>query len=98
MVEAKACGKKRKDFVAKLLSFQIFRKAGSPDMAGIPQQKPGLRQNRNGRRVGQRAHPSATGLHRYCGAIELTKAEAIEGFTITIALVAQNTDGHSFSQ
>jgi hypothetical protein len=36
VVEAKACGKACEDYVAKLPSFQAFRKAGCPDMAGIP--------------------------------------------------------------
>jgi len=36
VVEAKACGKKCADFVAKLQSFQTFRQEGCPDMAGIP--------------------------------------------------------------
>jgi hypothetical protein len=35
-VEAKACGKVCEDYVAKLPSFQAFRKAGCPGMAGIP--------------------------------------------------------------
>ena len=36
VVEAKACGKECEDYVAKLPSFQAFRKAGCPDMAGAP--------------------------------------------------------------
>lgn len=35
-VEAKACGKECEDSVAKLPSFQAFRKTGCPDMAGTP--------------------------------------------------------------
>lgn len=36
VVEPKACGKECEDYVAKLPSFQSFRKAGCPDMANIP--------------------------------------------------------------
>lgn len=36
LVEAKACGKECEDNVAKLPSFQSFRKSGCPDMEGIP--------------------------------------------------------------
>ena len=36
VVEAKVCGKVCEDYVAKLSSFQAFRKAGCPHMAGIP--------------------------------------------------------------
>lgn len=36
VVEAKTCGKECEDYVAKLPSFQAFRKAGCPDMAGAP--------------------------------------------------------------
>lgn len=36
VVEPKACGKVCEDYVAKLPSFQSFRKAGCPDMATIP--------------------------------------------------------------
>jgi hypothetical protein len=36
VVEAKACGKGCEDFVAGMPSFQAFRKAGCPDMAGTP--------------------------------------------------------------
>jgi hypothetical protein len=35
-VEAKSCGKECEDYVEKLPSFQAFRKAGCPDMAGNP--------------------------------------------------------------
>ena len=34
--QLKACGKECEDYVAKLTSFQAFRKAGCPDMAGNP--------------------------------------------------------------
>lgn len=36
VVDANACGKECEDYVAKLPSFQAFRKACCPDMAGIP--------------------------------------------------------------
>jgi hypothetical protein len=36
VVEANACGKECEDYVAKLPSFQSFRKAGCPGMAGLP--------------------------------------------------------------
>jgi len=36
VVEAKSCGKECETYVAKLPSFQAFRKAGCPDMAGPP--------------------------------------------------------------
>ena len=36
VVEAQACGKGCEDYIAELPSFQAFRKAGCPDMAGPP--------------------------------------------------------------
>jgi hypothetical protein len=36
VIEANACGKECEDYVVKLQSFQAFRKAGCPDMAGMP--------------------------------------------------------------
>ena len=36
VVEPTPCGKQCEDFVSKLPSFQAFRRAGCPDMAGNP--------------------------------------------------------------